>query len=240
MNSQLKALRELQQVNDVIRECEDEKAAFNAALNRRRGEMQDHQRRIDELQKKIVETKKQEDRHNLDLKSNEADINKLLLQLTQAKTNEEYSALNKRIEEERKQNSALEDMILNLMAETEQMQAELASVKQRQQIEQKELAAFEAKIASDISVIDRRIEEHRKKAAEIEKTIDPDIMDKYRRVFERMNGDVLAAVDGKTGICLGCHLPVTKQDINLILADNAIIFCKSCNRILYLVEDTGL
>jgi predicted nucleic acid-binding Zn-ribbon protein len=51
-----------------------------------------------------------------------------------------------------------------------------------------------------------------------------------------MEGDPMAALDTVAGICLGCNLPVTKQDMNRILADNDIIFCKSCNRILYIPE----
>jgi len=236
MNEQLRCLRNLQQVNNKIRKCEDEKAALRAALEKRRLESEQHQHRLEELHQKIIDEKKLEDRHNLDLKSNEADINKLLFQLTQAKTNETYSGIEKRIKEEQAQNSALEDSILKLMDDIEAIESELAALKDELQTEQKELADFEAKVARDSSAIDVRIHEHQSTVAEIEESIEAEVLGKYHRLFERFDGDVMAGLDMGAGICLGCNLPVTKQDINLILADNDIIFCKSCSRILYILE----
>ena len=236
MNEQLRCLRNLQQVNDKIRECEDEKAALRAALEKRRLESKQHQHRLEELHQKIIDEKKQEDRHNLDLKSNEADINKLLFQLTQARTNEEYSGIEKRIKEEQAQNSALEDSILKLMDDIETMESEQGALKDKLQTGQKELADFEAEVARDSSAIDVRIHEHQGTVAEIEESIEAEVLGKYHRLFERFDGDVMVGLDMGAGICLGCNLPVTKQDMNLILADNDIIFCKSCSRILYILE----
>ncbi len=236
MNEQLRCLRNLQQVNDKIRECEDEKAALRAALEKRRLESEQHRHRLEELHQKIIDEKKQEDRYNLDLKSNEADISKLLLQLTQAGTNEAYSRIDKRIEEEKAQNSALEDSILKLMDEIEAMEGEQAALEDELQTGQKELADFEAKVARDSIAIDARIHEHQSTVAEIEKSIEAEVLGKYHRLFERFGGGVMAELDMGAGICLGCNLPVTKQDMNLILADNDIIFCKSCSRILYIPE----
>jgi len=236
MNQQIRSLKELQQVNDKIRECEDEKAALRAAIENRRSEIQVHTARIDELQKKIKETRKEEDRHNLDLKSNEADINKLLGQLTQAETNEEYAGLNKRVEEERKQNSGLEDTILRLMTEVDDMNSELHSLKDALAKEQAEIVRYEAKINGDIAALDASVKGLRANAAEIEKTIDPELIQRYRKLFEWHDGDAMAVLDRNAATCLGCNLPVTKQDINLVLADNGIIYCKSCGRILYMED----
>jgi hypothetical protein len=237
MNQQIRSLKELQQVNDGIRECEDEKAALRAALEKRRSEIQVHQARIDELQKKIKETKKEEDRYNLDLKSNEADINKLLGQLIQAQTNEEYAGLNKRVEEERKQDSALEDVILGLMTQVDEMESELHSLKDALGKEQAETTRFESKINGDIAALDGRIKKFLANAAEMEKTIEPELMQRYHKLFERHDGDAMAVFDKNAAVCLGCNLPVTRQDINLLLADNGIIYCKSCGRILYMTEE---
>ncbi|RKY29006.1 MAG: hypothetical protein DRP79_01535 [Planctomycetota bacterium] len=237
MNEQLRLLRKLQQVNDKIREFEDEKAALGAALGKRRKDIRDHQRHIDELAQKVLEAKKKEDQYNLNLKANEADINKLLVQLTQAKTNEGYAGLNKRIEEEQKQNSALEDSILQLMTDIEEMERRNAAAKKALDAEQEEFSRFEAKVKADQDAIDGRIREYQDRAAEIEKSVEGEILDKYHRLYERKDGHALAGLDRSAGVCLGCNLPVTKQDINLLLADNGIIFCKSCGRILYIPED---
>jgi len=237
MNQQIRSLKDLQEVNDKIRDCEDEKAALRAALEKRRKDIDVHQARIDELHNKIKDTKREEDRLNLDLKSNEADINKLLGQLSQAKTNEEYSVLNKKITEERAQNSGLEDSILQFMTQVDEMQSELHSLKDALAKEQAEAAQFETKVKGEIAVLDARIKEFRGQAATVEKRIEAEILERYHKLFERMDGDVMAEVDRNAALCLGCNLPVTRQDINMVLADNGIIYCKSCGRILYFAEE---
>ena len=236
MNRQLSRLLALQELNNKIADCRNNIDALNASVKNKREEVELAREKIGEIKEEIKRNKKEEDRRELDLKSNEGDINKLLIQLNQAKSNDEYSALNKRIEEERRQDSALEDEILELMASSDGLKARTEELQKSVAVLEDELSGMEKKAGIDVAAFEKEIDELQNRAREIEAEIDPDLIDKYRRLFERKLGDVMAVADEVALVCKGCNMSVPRQLINEILKDDAIVFCKSCNRILYIPE----
>ena len=236
MNIQLSRLLALQELNNKIADCRYNIDALNASVKNKREEVELARGKIGEIKEEIKHNKKEEDRRELDLKSNEEDINKLLIHLNQAKSNDEYSALNKRIEEERRQDSALEDEILELMASSDGLKARTEELQKSVAALEAELSGMEEKAGIDVAAFEKEIDELQNRVNGIEAEIDPDLIDKYRRVFERNLGDVMAVADEVALVCRGCNMSVPRQLINEILKDDAIVFCKSCNRILYIPE----
>ncbi len=236
MNLQLSRLLALQELNNKIADCRNNIDALNASLKNKREEVELAQKKIGEIKEEIKRGKKEEDRRELDLKSNEEDINKLLIQLNQAKSNDEYSALNKRIEEERRQDSALEDEILELMTHSDGLKARTEELRRSVAALEAELSGMEEKAGIDVAAFEKEVDELQNRARGIEAEIDPDLIDKYRRLFERKLGDVMAAADEVDLLCRGCNMSIPRQLINEILKDDAIVFCKFCNRILYIPE----
>lgn len=236
MNIQLSRLLALQELNNKIADCRNNIDALNASVKNKREEVELAREKIGEIREEIKRNKKEEDRRELDLKSNEEDIKKLLVQLNQAKSNDEYSALNKRIDEERRQDSALEDEILELMARNDGLKTRTEELQKSVGVLEAELSGMEKKAGLDVAAFEKEIDELQNRVKEIEAEIDPDLIDKYRRVFERNLGDVMAVADEVALVCRGCNMSIPRQQINEILKDDAIVFCKSCNRILYIPE----
>lgn len=236
MNIQLSRLLALQEINNKITDCRNNIDALNASVKNKREEVELARGKIGEIKEEIKLNKKEEDRRELDLKSNEEDITKLLIQLNQAKSNDEYSALNKRIEEERRQDSALEDEILELMARSDGLKTRTEELQKSVDALEAELSGMEEKAGIDVAAFEKEIDELQNRVNGIEAEIDPGLLDQYRRVFERKLGDVMAVADEVALVCRGCNMSVPRQLINEILKDDAIVFCKSCNRILYIPE----
>jgi len=236
MNIQLSRLLALQEINNKITDCRNNIDALNASVKNKREEVELARGKIGEIKEEIKRNKKEEDRRELDLKSNEEDITKLLIQLNQAKSNDEYSALNKRIEEERRQDSALEDEILELMARSDGLKTRTEELQKSVDALEAELSGMEEKAGIDVAAFEKEIDELQNRVNGIEAEIDPGLLDQYRRVFERKLGDVMAVADEVALVCRGCNMSVPRQLINEILKDDAIVFCKSCNRILYIPE----
>jgi len=236
MNIQLSRLLALQELNNKIADCRYNIDALNASVKNKREEVELARGKIGEIKEEIKHNKKEEDRRELDLKSNEEDINKLLIHLNQAKSNDEYSALNKRIEEERRQDSALEDEILELMTRSDGLKARIEELQKSVAALEAELSGMEEKAGIDVAAFEKEIDELQNRVNGIEAEIDPDLLDQYRRLFERKLGDVMAVADEVALVCRGCNMSVPRQLINEILKDDAIVFCKSCNRILYIPE----
>ncbi len=237
MNIELSRLLALQELNNKITDCRNNIDALNASVKNKREEVEMERKKTDEIKEETTRNKKEEDRRELDLKTNEEDINKLLIQLNQAKSNEEYSALNKRINEERRQDSGLEDEILELMTRNDELKARVEELQKSTAALEAELSQMEKKAGTDVAAYEKEIEEMQNRCKAIEAEVDSELIDKYHRVLERNLGDAMAVADGVALVCRGCNMSIPRQRINEILKDDAIIFCKSCNRILYIPED---
>ncbi len=112
-----------------------------------------------------------------------------------------------------------------------------------------ELARFEAEVkqfAQEVEKLKTDLEtqavSQKAQLAEIEATITSaedsvpvDQREQYRRNVRQRGADALAAVEG--GACVGCYTSVTTQMLNELINRDAITFCKSCGRLLYLAED---
>ena len=236
MNKQLGRLLELQKLNDQISDQRKLTAALKASIANQRKVLVEERAEIDEIKGELLENKKEQDRRELDLKSNEDDLGRLLGQLNLAKTNEEYSGLTKKIDEERRQNSGLEDEILELMGRAEEIDKRAENLRNDIDERSRDLDKYEKDAEDSIAQYNAKIETFQRQCRDIEADIDSDVLDTFRRVFERHDGDVMALADRVSQSCGGCNMHLMKQTINEVLGDNGIIFCKSCNRILYIPD----
>ena len=237
MNKQLKSLLELQKLNDEISERRKDIAALNASIERQRGDLEKERQEVATIHDETIDIKKQQDKRELDLKTNEEDVAKLLGQLNSAKTNEEYSALLRKIEEEKKQDSCIEDEIIRLMERADQIKVRTAELNKDIDAREKELDGFVNEAKDKIAQYESKIESLQRQCAEVESAIDEDTLSMYKRVFAKHDGDALAVADSVALACEGCNMHLTRETINKVLGDNGIVFCKSCNRILYIPEN---
>ena len=77
----------------------------------------------------------------------------------------------------------------------------------------------------------------RAKRSGITRDIDPDALKAYERLLARYGRRALSCADGSN--CRVCGMRVTVQDIQLIKqqGEDDVISCKSCGRMLYLLEE---
>ena len=239
MNKQLSCLLKVQGINDRIADFRNNIEAINIQIKNRKNEIETDRKRIDESKEQIKSNKIEQDRRELDLKTNEEDLKKLMAQLNQAKSNEEYSVLNKRIEEEQLQNDGIEEEILNLMTRADELNSELEKVRAELAGYEKDIARESEEAGAEIGKHESRIRELQNESNAHEGEIDTDVLEMYHRVFERNKGSAMAVADEVALVCKGCNMSIPRQQINEILKDDIVVFCKSCNRILYIPDKFG-
>lgn len=190
----------------------------------------------DEFQQRIKKSRMEIDRRSLDLKSREARIVQLEGQLNQAKTNKEYAVLKKEIDGHKADNGVLEDEILQLYGALEEKEKEGRGVTETYRAAAGELET--ARRASDAAVaaIDREIDGLQKEREAAAAGLDPDLLKSYRRILDG-KPDGLAIVPVVDGVCRGCYMDLTSQEINLLLMDRDVQYCKRCCRIMYIPKE---
>jgi predicted nucleic acid-binding Zn-ribbon protein len=152
-------------------------------------------------------------------------------QLYQLKSNKEYQAMEMEIKGGRADKSVLEEEILKLFDAVDDAKKKLAKEKEA-------LAAEEKKFKDEIAVVDKEIADLQQKISVTEENrkqylpnIDPKILGQYERLLK--NRDGLALVPVKGGSCSGCNMELPPQMVNEVHANDKLIYCESCARILY-------
>ena len=82
-------------------------------------------------------------------------------------------------------------------------------------------------------ILDELKDLEERRAAELT-DLPPDILEQYERIAGGREG--LAVVGVTEGVCQGCFINLTAQEINLLMGAKNVIRCKSCSRILFLQD----
>ena len=147
------------------------------------------------------------------------------------KTNKEYQAALKEIDETQKEVSRNEDSMLEVMERIEVLGREVKDLEQ-------EVAGRRKKMEEDVAVLQRESEQLRSRLDRLEKVrkkvrerIDADLLKRTDFLFEKQAGIAVAAVEN--GVCQVCHLNIPPQKFIELQRDEAILQCPHCHRFLY-------
>jgi predicted nucleic acid-binding Zn-ribbon protein len=174
----------------------------------------------------------------LDVDAKKQQIEKYSLQQFQTKKNDEYRALAHEIELCKEAIVKLEDQQLELMEKAEAAQKEVATATQ---------AANEARklVEGQIGALATREQNLKKELAELQSNreqllsaVDDSARSRYERLLKSKGTNVIVGV--QHGVCGGCHMRLPVQIIVSCQAQQEIVTCINCGRILYYTRDMDL
>jgi predicted nucleic acid-binding Zn-ribbon protein len=148
-----------------------------------------------------------------------------------AKTNEQYRAFQNEIDFAAREIRKSEDRILELMSESEPLdanvkQAEAALKEEKQAVEAEKTRARE-RTAADQS----QLNQLRAERAAAAQALPPATLTTYGRIRKKWNGVVIAeAIDGR---CSACQIVVRPQYMQDLKKGAELLQCESCGRFLY-------
>ncbi len=157
-------------------------------------------------------------------------------QLLAVRKNDEYQALLHEMDMLKKQIAIKEERILTLMIETDEAKARFEEDKKRIAHEQKKIEEECGKIDQELraAIQDREIIEQER--GPVSEDVPKDIMARYRRIRKsKKRGAAAVPLHGEA--CSGCHMLVTAQVYNEILAGDKFHACSQCGRLLYSEEN---
>ena len=147
------------------------------------------------------------------------------------KTQREYQAVQRETEMARKRRGELDGQVKEFTEERGVIEESLAEVDSK-------VAEINKILGKVRKVADGRLKEIKGERENLEKTreveanlIEPDLLAKYQKVFERYKGKGVVLVTG--GVCNGCFMTIPPQLYNQVLAHGGIHQCPNCGRIIY-------
>lgn len=234
IQEQIKILVEVQGVEFEIHQAGRSVNALNdeaAALDRTVAE---HEARVSSEKAALDDLKKTYRDLESESKINAAMIVKSNEKLHGVKTNKEYQAILKEIDEIRKKNSGIEDRMLEQLETIESSEAavkakevELAGFVQSYQGKKEMFAAKEKRERQAVEALNE-------KKARISANVDPTFITVLEDVKKKVRG--LAVVPVQQAICMGCHMNIPAQLFNELQRFDELRFCPHCHRIIYWKE----
>jgi len=174
----------------------------------------------------------------LDVEARKQQIDKYSLQQFQTKKNEEYRALANEIENCKKIIVQIEDQEIELMEQAEAVQKQVIAAQQvaadaKKLVDGKlaELDTREKNLRNELS----RLESNR---AELAGVVDDESRVKYERLLKNKGSNVVVGISHHS--CGGCHMKLSRGTVVACQAQQELVTCTNCGRILYFTRDMDL
>ena len=228
----LEVLKRAQEIDREIYQMRHEIASIPETLQELTRSFEREKMHMSQLEAKLKETQLRQKQKEGELAEKETLIRKYDSQLSQLKTNKEYTTMQQEISSLKADNSILEDEILSILEEGDRVQREfreekdrLAQAEKETQQKKKELEERERQLQADLK-------ERTAKRSEIIKQVPPEARELYDKIIERKDGLALVPAIGEA--CGGCRIEIRPQLLNELNLKEALVVCENCSRILFL------
>jgi predicted nucleic acid-binding Zn-ribbon protein len=198
----------------------------------------DSQKTLEKAKERVKQI--ESDRKNLELEveSKKQLIAKYSLQQFQTRKNEEYRALAHEIDSCKGEIVKIEDSELELMEQAEATQKEVvranhAATETRKLVEEQttQLGAREQALKKELAELEVNREELAAAAGDVGRA-------RYERLVRSKGENVVVGV--QHGVCGGCHMRLPPQLLVTCQAQQELVTCINCGRILYYSRDMDL
>ena len=183
---------------------------------------------------KMVRSQKKRRELEAEMKDLKTQIGKYKRQTNEVKTNKEYAALLKEIEESERRVDGLEEAFISEMLLEDDIQKEIRAANQK-------LAEGQDKLTLEKEQVFLKKQETEARVALLESQkggLLPDLPKEqvalYHRLLKNKGGDALSPVTDD--YCSICHMRVRPQVLNELKEAKTVILCENCGRILYWKE----
>jgi len=203
-----------------------------------RAKATDAQKALDNAKERVKQL--ESDRKNLELEveTKKGLIAKYSLQQFQTRKNEEYRALAHEIELCKQDIVKIEDRELELMEQAEAGQKEVARCT-RALGETRELVEDQiAQLATREEALKKELAELELNREELATAAGDSARSRYERLVRSKGENVVVGV--QHGVCGGCHMRVPPQLLVTCQAQQELVTCSNCGRILYYSRDMDL
>ena len=189
---------------------------------------------LDEVELAKQDCKRQEtDRKKLevDVLAKQELVRKYKNQLLEIKNNDQFHALQHEITAAEGDIRKIEDVELEIMEKLERAQAALKQAEARAKEVNQQVQMQVQELKQKASAIEKQLGELQVERARLAGETEEDVLTRYEKISRSKQGQAIARVSH--GLCTGCHLKLTAQEIHHAQHGQEMVTCTNCGRILY-------
>lgn len=223
--------RRIRQEEGELARIEPERQSLKAKAATAQAELENAKLRV-----KQIETARKD--LELEVEAKKQMIVRYANQQFQTRKNEEYRALAHEIDTCKAAIFEIENGEIELMEQAEVVQKEILTAKQtvndaRKLVDDQvaQLDAREANLKKELAALAAN-------RAELAAAVDEIARSRYERLIRSKGENVVVGVEH--GVCGGCHMKLPPQLLVMCQAENELVGCSNCGRILYYTRDMDL
>ena len=235
IKDQVKKLVELQKIDREVYTLKQDLKEKPLIIDQLKSEFEATKAHLKGLEEKFKGLQVKRKDLELELGTKEDEIKKANGQLSQLKTNKEYSAKMAEIESIKADKSIAEEKILISYDEADVIAKDIEKEKVKVAETEKGFLSKKKEIEDQIKQIQDRMRTLENERSQYLPGIEPNFINRYERVLEHKQGIAIAPIVNST--CGGCFMHIPQQTINAIKMNDQMVVCEMCTRILYLEED---
>jgi uncharacterized protein len=223
--------RKIRRIRLELAHIEPQRHTFQAKAVETQASLESGKNRVKQLES---------ERKNLEL---EVETKKQLIakyanQQLQTRKNEEYRALAHEIETCKQEIYKIEDQEIALMEQAEAAQKEVIRSTQAANEARKLMEEQLAQLGAREKNLNQELTELLTNREELAGAVDDVSRGRYERLFKSKGENVVVGV--QHGVCGGCHMRVPAQVLVTCQAQQELVSCPNCARILYYTPDMDL
>lgn len=223
--------RKIRRVRGELAHIEPERQSFLAKAAEAQKSLETAKERVKQLES---------ERKNLELEveSKKQQIGKYSLQQFQTRKNEEYRALAHEIDLCKQEIVGIEDRELELMEQAEAAQKDVVRKTQGASEVKKLVEEQVAQLGNREQALKKELVELEVNREELAAAAGESARGRYERLVRSKGENVVVGV--QHGVCGGCHMRVPPQLLVTCQAQQELVTCSNCGRILFYTHDMDL
>ncbi len=186
----------------------------------------------------VEELKKERRKVERELEEIDLKLKKSKLRLNEVKSNREYQAVLKEIEDLKDLTFQKEETVIKWMEEIEIQEKKCADNTVRRDESQEEYKSKEKAFSQRIRELHKEVQSLNEKRVQLSPNLDEDLLRRYNGLRSHFKGRVVVPVID--GVCQECHLGIPPQQYNELIKGDSMQSCPHCSRIIYWGDDSGI
>jgi predicted nucleic acid-binding Zn-ribbon protein len=233
MSPDLERLVQLQRLETIIAEARGAMSSYPTRLAEFDERLNAVRQVVDAARQRMKDSQEARRASEKDAAVYQGRLTKFKDQLAGVKTNREFQAMQVEINTAQRELGVAEEKVLERMVEADDLAADVKKAEATFAEQEKLTSADRKEITDDLAVIETSLAQALERKAALIEQIEPRLSSLFEQVAKRKGIAICMAT--RDGLCSVCHVRLRPQVFQRVRANDDIIQCDSCNRILYYV-----
>ncbi|MCO4760107.1 MAG: hypothetical protein KC502_01280 [Myxococcales bacterium] len=227
----LDTLRKLQAIDDEIKDVRESRDGMVSNLTRLTAVLEQRDEQLGEMRGKLSEAETWYAKKASDLEIEREKLQKAKTKMSAVSRSREYVAVNRELDNIRKNIGHREDEVERLNTAIEEFRSTIESENEKVKDLRAMAEAEDANSRDALAEMDGKIEAVNVRRAKITDKLENRLVRRYEKIFKARDGvAVVAMLDSSCG---GCNMNAPPRLIEAIMRGSSLIQCPYCNRFMF-------